>query len=242
MTKNNLRIVLVNTSHPGNIGAAARAMKTMGLKRLFLVSPKSFPHQEATARAAGADDILANAIITESLSDAIKDCNLIFGTSTRLRDMPITLIEPKAAAEKIHAAQSNEIAIVFGRENNGLTNSELSYCHYHIRIPTNPNFSSLNLAAALQIIAYEIRIANSDSETFQINTNKQTSDEELASANDFELFYDHLQNVLETIKFLDPKNPKKLMLRLKRMFNRTAASKVEINILRGILTAIQQKL
>jgi tRNA (cytidine32/uridine32-2'-O)-methyltransferase len=240
MTIFNLRIVLVDTSHPGNIGATARAMKTMGLTQLYLVNPKKFPHVDASARAAGADDILAKATITDSLTAALKDCNLIFGTSARLRDLPLTLISPRAAAEKIYSNKKCEIAIIFGRENNGLTNYELSCCHYHIAIPTNPNFSSLNLAAAVQIIAYEIKMTDLSNSAILKNTNTIGTKEELATATDLELFYNHLQEALIETKFIDPAQPKKIMLRLKRLFNRTFLSKIEVNILRGILTAKQK--
>jgi tRNA (cytidine32/uridine32-2'-O)-methyltransferase len=233
----NIRIVLVATSHPGNIGAVARAMKTMGLTNLYLVEPKTFPHVDATARAAGADDILAHAVIVSSLEQAIASCNLVIGTSARTRAISLPILEPKAAAQKIiSAAPTQNIALIFGRENNGLANEELQLCNYQLHIPSNPDFSSLNLAAAVQIVAYEIRMA----QLLQCAT--QDPVVELATAQDMQFFYQHLQQILQTIKFLDPANPRKLVARLQRLFNRAQLEKVEVSILRGILTAIEKHL
>jgi tRNA (cytidine32/uridine32-2'-O)-methyltransferase len=232
----NIRIILVNTSHPGNIGAVARAMKTMGLNTLYLVAPKIFPHAEATARAAGADDILAQATITNSLNEAIKSCNLVIGASARQRTLPLQVFDPKAAAKKIVTeCPTNEIAIIFGRENNGLTNEELMLCNYHINIPTNDNFSSLNLAAAVQIIAYEIKMSCLDNNVSQ----SQLPQEPLATIEEMTGFYNHLEKILIATNFLDSKNPGKLMLRLKRLFNRARCEQTEISILRGILSSIE---
>lgn len=228
-----INIVLVETSHPGNIGAVARAMKSMGLSKLTLFKPKLFPHAEATARAAGADDILSNAVITGSLEEAIKEATIIFGTSTRERSCPIEVLSPEASAKKIFQDYSkNNIAIIFGRENNGLSNEELSLCNYHIRIPTNTSFSSLNLAAAVQIIAYEIKKISQHSNTI-VNTK-----EILATGNEMNLFYKHLESTLKNINFLREKPTKKIIYRLHRLFNRAKIEKTEVNILRGILTAI----
>lgn len=234
---NNIRIVLVNTSHPGNIGAVARAMKAMELTNLYLVNPKVFPHVEATARAAGADDLLANANIVSSLAEALQNCELVFGTSARMRELPAMVVDPKAAAAKISTVKTSpiNIAIVFGRENNGLTNDELQLCNYHIYIPTSANFSSLNIAAAVQIIAYEIKMALAQ----QINTTDNQRVDTLATADEILLFYQHLEQTLIKIKFLNPQKPRRLMQRLKRMFNRTHLEKKELNILRGILSAVE---
>jgi len=234
-----IRIVLVNPSHPGNIGAVARAMKTMELQHLYLVKPKHFPHVDATARAAGADDILESAIITDSLAAALKDSSVVFGTSVRLRDLSLPKLAPREAAQTIvKEAQIHTVAIVFGRENNGLSNEELEQCNYHLYIPTNPDFSSLNLAAAVQLVAYEIKM------TQQPNTKMTTiiDTQELANAEEMHSFYQHLQEILAAIKFLDLKNPRKVLSRLKILFNRARVQKNEINILRGILTAIQLRL
>ncbi|EKE01107.1 MAG: RNA methyltransferase TrmH, group 1 [uncultured bacterium] len=234
----NIRIVLVNPSHPGNIGAVARAMKTMDLSNLYLVNPKSFPHVDATARAAGADDILASAVITSSLVDALKESRLVFGTSSRLRALSLPTLNPREAAQLIvKESQSHTTSIVFGRENNGLSNEELELCNYQIHIPTNPDFYSLNLAAAAQLIAYEIKMA-----TQHCAPATTAGEPDLASAEEQQLFYLHLQQLLAEIKFLDLKNPRKVLSRLKLLFNRAQPQKNEINILRGILTAIQSKI
>jgi tRNA (cytidine32/uridine32-2'-O)-methyltransferase len=235
----NIRIILVNPSHPGNIGAVARAMKTMELEHLYLVKPKNFPNVDATARAAGADDILENAVITSSLGDALKNSNVVFGTSVRSRAISLPKLNPKEAAKIItKKAQTDVVAIVFGRENNGLTNDELELCNYHLYIPTNPDFYSLNLAAAVQLVAYEIKMMRASKTT----TTTATTTQELANSEEMQSFYHHLQQILTTIKFLDLKNPRKVMSRLKILFNRAQLEKNEINILRGILTAIQSRI
>jgi len=228
-----IRIVLVNPSHPGNIGAVARAMKTMGLAHLYLVNPKDFPNANATAMAAGADDILANASVTSSLLEALNNAQITFGTSARLRTLQLPPIDPKKAANIItNNTSTQNIAILFGRENNGLSNEELEMCNYHIYIPTNPNFSSLNIAAAVQLIAYEIKMAET------INANPSDQKTELAGAGEMQYFYQHLQQTLLTIGFLFPDNLNSIMAKLKRLFNRTQLEKTEVSILRGILTAI----
>lgn len=238
--KSHIKIILVNPSHPGNIGAVARAMKTMELEHLYLVTPKHFPHVDATARAAGADDILENAIVTASLVDALKNSNLIFGTSNRDRALSLPKVTPRQAAQIItRDSQTHMVAIVFGRENNGLSNNELEQCNYHLYIPANPLFNSLNIASAVQLIAYEIKILQ-DAAPANIIINKNT--QELATAEEMQLFYQHLQQVLTAIKFLDLKNPRKILSRLKLLFNRAQVQKNEVNILRGILAAIQLNL
>ena len=233
----NIRIILVHTSHPGNIGAAARAMKTMGLSRLYLVAPEQFPHQQATTRAAGADDILANAQIVSDLPAALQGCDLVFATSARLRTLPWPLCHPHAAAAQMVRDSHRNIAIVFGRESAGLTNEELSYCHQHIYIPTQDSFSSLNLAAAVQVIVYEIY---SITVTQKIPRSQEAT--MLATADQMASFYTHLEQTLIQLEFLDAKQPKMLMQRLKRLFNRAKVDTTEINILRGILSAIHRSL
>jgi len=233
----NVRIVLVGTSHPGNIGGAARAMKNMRLERLYLVDPKVFPHREATARSAGASDILANAIVCRSLVEALEGCTLVVATSARRRTLRWPQLAPKDCAQRIlEHAVNNDVALVFGRERTGLSNAELDLCHFMTYIPCNPEFSSLNLAAAVQIMSYELMNA-----THGIFVPK---DEEihrsLADAGDVERFYQHLEQTLIALGFLDPRNPKHLMRRLRRMFNRIRLSQVEVSILRGILTAAQK--
>lgn len=226
-----VRIVLVGTTHPGNIGAVARAMKNMGLSKLYLVNPKMFPHAEATARASKADEVLAQATITETLAAAVGECKLVIGSSTRLRDLSLELLDPRECATKVVAvSESNEVALVFGRESSGLTNDELLQCHYHVYIPTIKNFASLNLAAAVQIIVYELYMVN-------LKPIAAKQYDTLATAAEMQLFYEHLQQVLIDIDFLKLNNSQ-LMRRLKRLFNRSQLETTEINILRGILNAI----
>lgn len=230
---NNIRIVLVNPSHPGNIGAVARAIKTMELTNLYLVNPKSFPNVNATAMAAGADDILAKATITSTLREALIGSKIVFGTSARQRTLTLKTVTPKQAAQIIaKKAKTNNIAILFGRENNGLTNEELAMCNYHINIPTNPNFSSLNIAAAVQLIAYEIK------STQKATASNTTSKIDLATIEEILAFYKHLEQTLTAINFLNSNNQRRLMAKLKRLFNRAQLEKIEVGILRGILTSI----
>jgi tRNA (cytidine32/uridine32-2'-O)-methyltransferase len=236
MKLNSIRIVLIETSHPGNIGSTARAMKTMGLTQLYLVSPKSFPDSKAYELAAGADDILDNAVVVQSLPEAIGQCNLVLGTSARPRDISLPGLTPKAQAELIHnSPDTTHTAILFGREHAGLTNDELLHCHYHINIPSNPDYSSLNLAQAVQIIAYEIRM-----QLLSPKASVAMEADTLATTKEVELFYEHLKSVLIDIDFLKPSNPKRLMQRIKRLYNRIKLETMEINILRGILTQIQR--
>lgn len=232
-----IRIVLVNPSHPGNIGATARAMKNMGLSRLYLVAPEQFPHSDATVRAAGADDLLAKAVIVEDLGSAIADCQMVFASSARSRSLSWPLCTPKEAAERIAKTQGQSIAIVFGRESSGLSNEELALCHHHLHIPTKENFSSLNLAAAVQVVTYELYLAQS-AETPWV----EQSDSLPANAEQVAGFFAHLETVLINIDFLDPKQPKLLMQRLQRLFNRGGLEEKEIHILRGILSAVERKM
>lgn len=239
-----VRIVLVDTSHPGNIGAAARAMKNMGLRRLYLVTPHQFPHADATARASGADDVLAQATVCNSLDEALHGCGLVVGASARLRNLSVPLLDPRQCAEQVQAEVTSagvECALIFGREHSGLTNDELGRCHYLVHIPSDPDYSSLNLAAAVQVVSYELRMAcaaqsGGDSES----QNTQEDDEPLAPADDMARFYEHLQQTLVEIGFLDPQNPRIMMRRLRRLFNRARPNITEMNILRGILTAAQK--
>jgi len=236
-----IRIVLTQTTHPGNIGAAARAMKTMGLSRLALVSPKIYPCAEATARAAGADDILANAVVYATLQQAVSDCVMVYGTSARQRYLSTPMLGPEQAAAELllKARQHADVAIVFGRERTGLTNEELDICHKTIVIPSNPDFSSLNLAAAVQILSYElckqtqVPVGSIPSEPDQVGP---------VSVEALDHFYTHLAEVMVQIGFLDPLKPRRLMRRLKLLFNRASLDQNEYNILRGILTAVQESL
>ena len=236
-----IRIVLVNTSHPGNIGGAARAMKNMGLAELYLVEPREYPAPRAVWRAAGARDVLANAKIVGSVDEAIKDCGLVIGTSARERRIPWPLINPRECGDKIwQEAKSHHVALLFGREDRGLTNSELQKCHYHVHIPSNPDYSSLNLATAVQVLSYEIRMASlarTDGKLPEMNE----WDQPLATADELELFHAHLATTMADLKFYDPDNPKQLLTRMRRLFNRTRMDKMEVSMLRGLLSAAQRK-
>lgn len=233
----NIRIVLLNTTHPGNIGGAARAMKNMGLTHLTLVAPKHYPNPEAQARASGAEDVLEKAVIVDTIEEALADCTLIYGTSARIRNLPWVTFEPRECANQIAKEKADTpIAILFGEERIGLTNEQLEQCHYQVTIPTNPEYSSLNLAAAVQIITYELRMA-----ALQHQPNNRMTEEEYATAKELQLFYKHIENVLIETEFHDPEQPGRMMLRLKRLFNRARPEVQEINILRGMLTAIQKK-
>lgn len=236
---NNARIVLVNTSHPGNIGAVARAMKNMGLSELYLVKPKSYPHERATWRAASAVDVLEQATVVDSLDQAVANCGLVVGTSARGRRIPWPLVNPRVCAERVYPELAqHKVALVFGREDRGLTNDELQRCHLHVNIPTNEQYSSLNLAMAVQVISYELRMTHLEG---QLSTNEmQEWDAPLASADDIERFFTHLQQTLVDMGFLKLSAPKQLMTRLRRLFSRTRLDQLEVNMLRGILTNTQQ--
>lgn len=235
----NIRIVLVNTSHPGNIGGAARAMKNMGLSRLYLVSPQDYPSDKAVWRSAGATDVLDNAVVVDSLDEAIAGCGLVVGTSARERRIPWPLLDPRQCGESVWSeAAAHEVAVVFGREDRGLTNEELYKCNYHVHIPANPEYSSLNLATAVQVICYEIRMAYLTAE--EGNTLPQFQwDMPPAEPKAMEMYYDHLEQTLVDLDFLDRDNPKQTMTRLRRLYNRIRMDQMELNILRGVLTAMQ---
>jgi len=236
-----IRIVLVNPSHPGNIGATARAMKTMGLSRLFLVKPKEFPHTTAAVLAAGADDVLDRCQVTSTLKEALAGCHFVIATSARERRLPWPSCTPHIAAKQaLQAAAMGEVAILFGSERVGLLNSELQMAHVHLIIPANPDYSSLNLAAAVQLVCYELRMAflNQVEEL----TDNTLLEEPPAKIEEVEAFYQHLQKMLWDIQFLKEQRPRKLMNRLRRLFQRAKLSQVEVNILRGILTAIEKVL
>ena len=232
-----IRMVLVNTTHPGNIGGSARAIKNMGLTELYLVQPREYPAPRAVWRAAGARDILTNVKVVESLDEAIAGCGLVVGTSARERRIPWPLINPRECGEKIWSeAASHDVALLFGREDRGLTNSELQKCHYHVHIPSNPDYSSLNLATAVQVLAYEVRMASLQDENGVLPSMDEW-DQPLATADELELFHHHLAETMATLKFYDPDNPKQLLTRMRRLFNRTRMDKMEVSMLRGLLTA-----
>jgi TrmH family RNA methyltransferase len=233
-----VRVVLVGTTHPGNIGAAARALKTMGLGELVLVRPARFPHADATARASGADDLLARARVVDSLAAAVAPCAWVVGTSARPRHIAWPEVDARTfATEAVARARTAPVAVVFGREHSGLTNQELDLCHALLRLPTVEGFSSLNLAAAVQVVAYELRMAGA----VEAPPARPGDDREPVSQADMDGFYEHLEQVLVEIGYMDPAAPRLLPRRLRRMFNRMAPDRAELNILRGILTAAQQR-
>ena len=231
----NIRIVLSLTSHPGNIGSTARAMKTMGISELVLINPTKFPHPIATAMAAGADDVLSNARVCGSLEEALVGCSYAFGLTARRRELSHQPRTPREiSSEIIQFATSEKVALVFGNETSGLSNADLILCQQLVHIPTSPESTSLNLAAAVQIMAYELHLA-----TMSANETPTTDAPALmATHEEVEGFFKHLERMLIAVEFLDPLVPKRLMIRLRRLFGRTRLEKDEINILRGILTAI----
>lgn len=232
-----VRIVMVHTSHPGNIGAAARAIKNMQLSRLYLVAPKKFPDAEASARASGATDILRDAVVCDTLAEAIADCHVVYALSAGSRRLSWPMTTPRQAAETIAATRDYETALVFGNERTGMTNEQLCLCNQHVHIPTNPDFSSLNLAQAVQVMTYELFQARNDvpaqpqSERDAVITNKQLHD-----------LIDHFEQVLYQTEFIDPNHPKKLMKRLTRLFMRAELDTTETNILRGMLSSVERKI
>ena len=232
-----VRIVLINTTHPGNIGAAARAMKVMGLSSLHLVTPKIFPNAEATAMASGADDLLQNAVVHDSLDSALEGCPLVLGTSARLRSLPMPMLDARrAAGQALRESADHEVAILFGRERYGLVNEEMQRCQYLVNIPSNPEYSSLNLAQAVQLIAYELRVAAMGFSDISV----PPLDWEPVDDQQMEGLFQHLEQTLLDIRFLNPKQPRRLMMRLRRLFNRARPDQNEINILRGVLKASQE--
>ena len=238
----NIRIVLVHTSHTGNIGSAARAMKTMGLSQLVLVNPVSAPDGKSNALAAGAGDVLANAKIVSTLAEAVADCGLVIGTSARSRTLSWPMLEPRECGEKMINEVSNyPVALVFGRENNGLSNDELQQCHFHVCIPANPEYSSLNLAAAVQTLCYEVRMAYLNLTRSQYPEN-QPSDNEYPLAEDLEGFYSHLEQTLIKTNFIIAKHPGMVMTKLRRLYNRARPETQELNILRGILASVDKSI
>ncbi len=231
-----IRVVLVHTSHPGNIGAAARAMKNMGLSELHLIKPRDFPHADADARAAGAEDVLHAAIVHDDVHAAINDCGLVLGTSARQRHIPFIPLAPRESANLAVAAAraGNRVAILFGNERIGLENEVLSLCHHLVTIPTSGEYSSLNLAMAVQIIVYEILIAMSDK---ALSLERH---EPLATSEELEHLYDHLSEILAETHFRDRARSGHVMTRVRRIFNRAQLDQNETRILRGILSAMQE--
>ncbi len=240
MNLDNIRIVLVNTSHPGNIGGVARAMKNMGLSRLYLVEPRQFPDEQANWRAASAGDLLESAVVTASLDEAIADCQFVVGTSARGRRIPWPLLDPRRCAARMAAASGSEqVAVLFGREDRGLTNEELQLCNLHLNIPTSEDYSSLNLAMAVQVVCYELRMLL-DADRLPASEDDEW-DAPFATRENMERFYEHLEQTLIDIEFLDPKAPRQLMARLRRLYSRVRLDEMELNILRGILTETRKR-
>ena len=232
-----IRIVLVAPSHPGNIGAAARAMKTMGLTDLALVSPKLYPDRQATVRAAGADDVLQRALVCDSLAEAIKDCHCVWGASARTRHIPWTLHDPRTCAATIRqiTAAHQKVAVVFGRESSGLTNEELASCPFHVHIPTDAAYSSLNLAAAVQVLTYELRMASGVPAVVTERDSPQATSEQVAG------LVEHFVQAATLTRFLHPDHPGSLERRLTRVFQKSDLEVNEVNILRGFLASVAHK-
>lgn len=230
-----IRIVLSHTSHPGNIGASARAMKTMGIVSLCLVNPKRFPDAEAEAMASGASDVLSNARVCASLAEALQGTVYSLAVSARRRELAYVSADARSAAQElVAAAQQGEVAIVFGTEMSGLTNEEILQCRAMAHIPADPAYSSLNLAAAVQVMAYEARMAALGAQALP------PSEFEPARHEDIENFYVHLEQSLLASGFLDPGNPRRLIPRLRRLFGRARLEQEEVNILRGILNSFRK--
>ncbi len=234
-----VRMVMVNTTHPGNIGAAARAMKNMGLSRLYLVDPKEYPAEKAVWRAAGALDVLDKTVVVSTLEEAIADCSLVVGTSARGRRIPWPMLTPRECGERIAVeAKEHDVAVIFGREDRGLTNEELQKCNYHVHIPSNPEYGVLNVASALQVICYEIRMAWLSAKEGKL---PHFDDWDMPPANQQQMdhYFKHLEETLVQLNFLDPDNPRQTLTRIRRLYNRLRLDEMELSILRGMLTATQ---
>jgi tRNA/rRNA methyltransferase len=233
----NIRIVLCGTTHPGNIGASARAMKTMGLARLYLVAPQRYPDPEAVWRASRATNVLANAVVCATLDEALAGVVFAVACSARSREIAVPEVAAREAAKQVvEAARSQETALVFGNETYGLTTEEVNRCRLLATIPAAPDYSSLNLAAAVQVFAYELRMTAMGEEAARSAERPR----ELASHEEVEGFYEHLERTMVELGFLDPEHPKKLMPRLRRLFARAQLEREEVNILRGILKSFRR--
>lgn len=236
-----VRIVLCQTTHPGNIGATARAMKTMGLSRLVLVKPRFFPHPDATALAVGADDLLDSAVVCESLEQALAGSRLAVAATARHRDLSLeSMICREACIRLVPEAMQGEVALVFGTERSGLTTQEIGCCQLIATIPANPEYGSLNLAQAVQVFAYELHMAAIVAQS-TAQPAASGKGEEVATNDELEGFYRQLESAFYDTGFLDPRQPKRLMQRMRRLFARARAEKTEVNILRGFLSAVRDK-
>jgi tRNA (cytidine32/uridine32-2'-O)-methyltransferase len=239
----NIRVVLVGTTHPGNIGAAARALKNMGLSRLVLVQPKRWPALEALSMAGSALDVIDGVVVVDSLQAALADCHLVIGTSARLRNMPVPLLEPRACAQLVtEQPPGRQTALVFGREASGLSNDELLQCHYHVHIPVSAAYPSLNLAAAVLVLCYELRQAALQRAPDAQAPLAQEWDQEAATQAELDGYLAHLEQVLQRLEFNKSGHPEQLYRRLRRLYQRISPDRMEINILRGILAAMEEAL
>ncbi|MBK7356411.1 RNA methyltransferase [Propionivibrio sp.] len=237
---NGIHVVLSHTSHPGNIGATARAMKTMGLSRLTLVNPKRFPDNEATARAAGAEDILTQARVCVSLDEALTETVFAVAVSARHRSLgPEPMPVRRAVSEILEQTGNGDVALVFGNETSGLSNAEVQRCQRSVFIPANPDYSSLNLGSAVQLLCYELRLAAFNG-CPPVVTKAVPFASPVAANDDVERFYAHLERVMIATGFLDPQQPKRLLPKLRRLFGRAKLENDEINILRGVLDAVEK--
>ncbi len=236
---NNVKVILVGTSHSGNIGSAARAMKVMGLSQLVLVDPQCQVDAQTLALAAGASDIAEGATVVSTLEEAIVDCRLVVGSSARSRTLEWPMLEPRECGEKFaEEGEQHPVALVFGRERTGLTNEELQKCHFHVCIPANPEYSSLNLAMAVQTLAYEVRVAHLN----RAQSAHPIKEEVYPSHKELEMFYQHLEKVITDTQFISQDKPNLIMTKLRRLFSRSRPEISEINILRGILTSIEKQI
>lgn len=239
-----IQFVLLGTTHSGNIGAAARAMKTMGVTQMALVKPKEFPNAEAISRASGADDLLMNAKVCDTMEQAISDSKLVIGTTARKRHVNIPVIDGEQAAKLlVTEAQSHPVSLVFGKERYGMTNDEVQHCHYLVRLPTVEDFSSLNLAAAIQVLAYECRKAELDlADSSDSGSPDANFNEDIVSAEAMESFYQHYFKVMEEALYLRKEGHESIKHKIRLMYNRIRPQKHEIDILRGFLTKVERKI
>ncbi|MDG1750273.1 MAG: tRNA (cytosine(32)/uridine(32)-2'-O)-methyltransferase TrmJ [Thalassotalea sp.] len=243
-----VRIVLVNTSDCRNIGSAARAMKTMGLSQLVLVDPIEMPNGQAQALAAGATDVLANAKVVNTLEEAITDCGLVVGTSARSRTLPWPMLDPRECGEKLISEVGDyPVALVFGRESSGLTNDELQLCHFHVQIQANPEYSSLNLAMAVQTLSYEVRMAFLAHEKAQEQAQfdnqtkeKNSDDDEYPVVEETERMFEHFEQALKATGFIQPSHPGLVMTKLRRFINRARPDSKEVKMWRGMLSSVEK--
>jgi len=248
-----VRVILIKTSHPGNIGAVARAMKNMGFAELFLVEPKIFPSEDAFQRSSGAASILDNATVVSSLDEALVGCQLVVGASARNRKITWPVFNPRDCAQKVAEVslknrKSGKTALLFGRENNGLSNAELQRCNYHVHIPSDPEFSSLNLAMAVQVILYELRMYDLIEKESSIkviepvlSAGHKEWDQPVAEVLEVNRMLAHMEAAMIATGFHDPQHPKQLISRLRRLFQRVHLDKMEVNILRGFWASIIKK-